>query len=294
MTRDLQGGRERPGGVAKGVKRWLAGTLGRLGLLAPVTDLYLLLRSGRASGPDGGGTRPRGSASPGPPSEEGLPLPPPRLRFSAAGTADVEWFLVSGRAAAELVREILATRPAGSAGPAILDFGCGCGRVLRHLRGIEGARLHGVDWNAAAVRWCGENLPFARVARGRIAPPLPLPGERFDLVYAFSVFTHFPAALQTAWLAELAARLAPGGLLVLSTHGDAFERELSADERRRYRAGELVLREPGLAGTNVCAAYHPPSALERLLPPGLAVDRHEPQGARGNPPQDLWVLRRDG
>jgi SAM-dependent methyltransferase len=263
--------------------------LGRLGLLSPATDLYLLFRARRA-GRSGGGSGPAGGQRR---ADDGLPLPPPGLRLSAAGTPDAGWFLDSGHDAAGLLGEVLVAHAPGGGPFSVLDFGCGSGRVIRHLRDLDGAQLYGVDWNRRAVRWCAAQLPFARFARGGLAPPLP-PGlaARFRLIYAFSVLTHLPEPLQRAWLAELAGRLEERGLLVVSTHGDAFEDQLDPVERRRYRAGELVVREPVVAGTNVCAAYHPPGALERLLPPGLEVAAFEPAGARGNPPQDLWVLTR--
>lgn len=270
------------GRMSKAVKRGVAVALGRLGLLPAATDLYQWFRSRE---------RPRGAETG---VDDGLPLPPAGLRLSAAGTTDPGWFLASGREGAALIGELLAAGEWGTGPRAVLDFGCGCGRVLRHLRAFEGVELHGVDWNPRAVRWCRRHLRFAALERGALGPPLPFSGRRFHLVYAFSVFTHLPERLQVSWLAEIASRLHPGGLLALSTHGEAFEGALRDEERARYRRGELVVREPAVAGTNVCAAYHPRGALERLLPRDLEALEHRPSGARGNPPQDLWLLRKVG
>lgn len=266
------------------LKAWIARAASALGVLPLLTDLYLFLRS-----------RPwtrRADA----PASDGLPLPPAWLRFSSSGTSGTDWFLSSGRQGGLLVRRLAeAAVPGGgdSALPAVLDFGCGCGRVLRHLGDLPASRIRGVDWNRRAIRWCSGNLTHASFAVGGLAPPLPLAAdEDFDLIYAFSVFTHMPEDLQRAWFVELTRRLRVGGLLAISTHGDAFADALSTDERRAYDAGERVVRQPGVAGTNVCAAYHPPGSMAPLLPSGLAVESHEPEGAIGNPPQDLWLLRR--
>jgi SAM-dependent methyltransferase len=267
----------RPG---KLIKRGVARVLGQVGLLPAATDLYLWLRSVPTEDRD------RGDDASG-----GVALPTPALRLSAAGTTDVDWFLRSGRAGAEVVQDLTHLLPSRDRPVSILDFGCGCGRVLRHLGSLEAAQLFGVDWNPRAIRWCHRNLPGAEFAQGGLAPPLPF-GDRFDIVYAFSVFTHLPAELQVAWLREISERLHPEGLLALSTHGDAFATNLVGEEVELYRAGQLVVREPTVAGTNVCASYHPPGSLAKLLPPGLEIVRHEPGGARGNPPQDLWVLRK--
>ena len=215
-------------------------------------------------------------------------MPPPILRLSSAGTTDVDWFLRSGAAAYRLVEE-LGARDART----ILDFGCGCGRVLRHVPPGDRVRYSGVDWNRRAVRWCKRNLAPMRFARSGLAPPLP--GDlapRFELVYSFSVFTHLTEDLQAPWLAELASRLEPPGVLLVSTHGKSYLSDLSAEERARFEAGELVVRQPRVAGTNVCAAYPPVEAMRRVVPPGLEVVEHRPAGALGNPTQDLWVLRR--
>ena len=91
-------------------------------------------------------TSPEPRARATPPADE-LPLPPDVLRLMVAGTDDAEWFLTAGRRAAESLAAVLA-----KAGVAlhqcrrVLDFGCGCGRVIRHLRHLP-ADLHGCDTN---------------------------------------------------------------------------------------------------------------------------------------------------
>ena len=271
------------------MKRILARVASRLGLLASATDAFLYLRSilQRPSG------APTARAAP---AADGLPMPPASLRFSSAGTDDEHWFLESGRLGAAVISEILQEFGHPLDRPfRILDFGCGCGRVLRQLRHVD-AQLTGSDWNRRAVRWCKAHLRFAEFRVGRREPPPQSSGAdesaSFNLIYAFSVFTHMPAELQRDWLLEFTERLVAGGLLVLSTHGDAFIDQLDEAERASYRRGELVVRSPDASGTNVCASYHPRGAFEALVPEELEIVCFRPEGALGNPPQDLWVLRR--
>src|SRR5437762_5272249 len=93
---------------------------------------------------------------------DALPIPPERLILSVAGTADAGWFLESGARAAAAIRTALE-----SAGvrldsvSAMLDFGCGCGRVLRHWASL-GTAVYGCDLSPAHVRWCRRNLRFGR------------------------------------------------------------------------------------------------------------------------------------
>ena len=173
----------------------------------------------------------------------------------------------------------------------ILDFGCGCGRVIRHLGRVP-ADLHGSDANATLAAWCRENLPFGRYAVNGLAPPLPYEDGAFDLVYTMSVFTHLPAHLQRPWLDELRRVVEPGGRLLLTTHGERYVERLTPGERRRFAAGELVVRWGEVAGTNLCTAFHPAEYVRGLVRPGWELEELVAEGARGNPHQDLVVLRR--
>jgi 2-polyprenyl-3-methyl-5-hydroxy-6-metoxy-1,4-benzoquinol methylase len=221
-----------------------------------------------------------------------LPLPPRRLMVRVAGTPDADWFLRSGQVSAEIVREAATRhgRPLEEVG-SLLDFGCGCGRVTRWWRELD-AEVHASDADARAIEWCRANLRFGRFAVNDLAPPLGYSDASFDLVYALSVLTHLTEELQRPWMEELRRVLRPGGLLVLSTHGERYLERLSAAERARFEAGELVVRWGGVAGTNLCTTFHPRSYLQRLAEDFELVE-HVPEGATGNPHQDLSVLRRD-
>lgn len=193
---------------------------------------------------------------------DGLPVPPPRLRYLVAGTPGARYFLESGREAAQTLAGFLAE--AGyplERRRSILDFGCGCGRILRRFT-RAGPRLSGCDLNPKLVAWCRANLPGEAFETNEVEPPLPFADASFDLVYAFSVFTHLPEALQRPWLVELGRVLEPGGILLLSTHGEATAWRLTAPERQRFDRGELVVRAGRAAGTNRCVVYHPRERLE--------------------------------
>jgi SAM-dependent methyltransferase len=255
--------------------------LRRLGLLRPAYRAYEALNALRAAG------RPARAA------EDGLPVPPPRLIVRVAGTADVDWFLDSGRLAAESVRAPLERQGRRIAElDALLDFGCGCGRVTRHWAPLERTAVHGADANEHAIAWCRANLPFARFTSNGLAPPLDHADGSFDLVYALSVFTHLPEDLQHAWMHELERLLRPGGFLLLTTHGERYRERLGPNEQAAFDAGRLVVRWPEGAGTNLCSAFHPPSYVKDRLAAGLEVAEFQPEGAKGNPHQDLYLLRK--
>ena len=224
---------------------------------------------------------------------EGQRLPPVRLRFKVAGTANAEHFLDGGRKAAESLRALLAAhgQPLEGQTP-VLDFGCGCGRVLLHLKGL--AELYGCDYNPELVRWCTQYLPGALVVRNNLAPPLPFETGQFRLVYALSVFTHMPEDLAGRWMAEMQRVLAPGGFVAFSTHGEHYLPLLGEKERQTFLSGMPVVRFRNAAGANLCSAYHPRVYVERVLARGLEPVAYEPRGALGNPQQDLYLFRKPG
>jgi SAM-dependent methyltransferase len=224
---------------------------------------------------------------------DGLPLPSPRLMVMTAGTADPDWFLESGRRSADSVRETLAHNGVQvETFRAMLDFGCGCGRVLRHWARLRNTEMHGSDYNLAPIRWCRRALPFARFTNNGLRPPLPFPDARFDFAYALSVFTHLPPELERTWMAELRRVVRPGGYLLITTHGEHFMALLTAAERDGFLAGRAVVRCSEVAGTNLCVAYHPAAYVRRELASRFEVVEEIPEGARGNPGQDVYLLRR--
>jgi len=222
---------------------------------------------------------------------DGLPVPPASLRQLTTASPSIAWFLESGRVGADSIRTLLDRHEIDPRGlRRLLDFGCGCGRVLRHWADT-GIAVEGCDYNAALVAWCQRHLPFARVERNGLEPPLPYPAGRFALVYALSVFTHLPDALQDPWIAELHRVIAPGGHLIVSTHGEGCLDALTPAERRRFAAGELVVRNETEPGSNRCGVFASPDHIRRRFAPRFAVVEHRTRGALGNPPQDLVLLR---
>lgn len=72
----------------------------------------------------------------------------------------------------------------------------------------------------------------------RPEPPLTFESGYFDVVSSFSVFTHLNERLQDLWLLEIARVLKPGGIVILSVHGERAAAGLDKD-------GAVILREPG-------------------------------------------------
>jgi SAM-dependent methyltransferase len=110
---------------------------------------------------------------------------------------------------------------------AVLEFGCGTARMLRHFRCIDGVRLVGTDLNPDMIDWCSENVPGIEFHRNDLEPPLQFASDAsFDLILAVSVFTHIPRDLQMRWLQEIKRVLHPTGVFLCTVLGNAAKRTL--------------------------------------------------------------------
>ena len=142
----------------------------------------------------------------------GLPVPPDELIELVADDKEVLWFLRGGKKAAESIVSSLARVGLNLEDfESVLDFGCGCGRVVRYWKDLDGPAIYGSDFNSKLIEWCQENLRFAKFTVNGLEPPLEYPDDFFDFIYALSVFTHLTEELQDAWVVELARVLRPGG-----------------------------------------------------------------------------------
>lgn len=266
-----------------GRRRSILDAFDRVRLARPAVRLYELalaarsdLKGRRAVGPDG------------------LPLPPARLRTQIGPLhADADFFLESGRHNADLIRGLLSEQGTSvdDVG-ALLDWGCGCGRLLRHWNGLQHAGVFGCDIDQRMVTWCNENLPFAEARVNDLSPPLPYEDGMFGLAYAFSVMTHLSRELQDAWMRELLRVLRPGGLLLISTLGEyyASRNRLTPDERASFDRGKLVVLYERSAGTSLCSAYHPPEYVRRELARDFDHVAHRPAADDGK--HDIHLLRK--
>jgi len=168
-----------------------------------------------------------------PQSAESLARYPPD-RFYYRAYKDVTAFL------SVLERHSFNFRTAG----AILELGCGSARLLRLLRCIEGVRLVGADINPACVEWCKGNVSGPEYYVNQAVPPLAFArAGTFDLVWAYSVFTHIPSELQRAWLEEIRRVLRTGGIFLCTVIGQKHgQHQLSGEDYQTLaQNGELML-----------------------------------------------------
>jgi SAM-dependent methyltransferase len=105
---------------------------------------------------------------------------------------------------------------------AILDFGCGAGRLIQYIPVVAHPRVHGCDVNAALIEYVKQKFPAITSKVNNFNPPLAYADETFDLVYSFSVFSHLTQESELCWLEELSRVGTRNALYLITVHGDHF------------------------------------------------------------------------
>jgi SAM-dependent methyltransferase len=223
------------------------------------------------------------------------PLPPARLRRRVSSTSSRREFEDVGRRVADDVLGAFRRNGRDEGGfPRWLDFGCGAGRVSRHLLPApEVGELHGADVDGRLVRWSRKHLPRGEFRKIEPAPPTSYRGGFFDVAVVVSIFTHFDEETGRRWAAELARVLRPGGLMIVSTHAPSIAPSIPLDAASRARLAETgFLFVPGRGTFNEDAAFHSEEYLKREWSPWFELVEHAQHGLAGF--QDLSVWRRKG
>jgi SAM-dependent methyltransferase len=222
--------------------------------------------------------------------------PPAKLISRVHGTPDASGFENVGKKVALDIYSAVNAHLELKAPLRILDFGCGCGRVLSYMKEIAPhAIFHASDIDEEAIDWCRGNYR-GEVQSGRFIftvnrdlPPLPFDRGYFDFVYGISVFTHLPEDLQLEWLGELNRITRPGGLLVISIASDILIRKHLTPENIRMLDGKGFYYFPygGTDGlpTYYQAAWHTRAYVEKVWSKYFKIIEHTASGIAGH--QDL-------
>jgi SAM-dependent methyltransferase len=105
----------------------------------------------------------------------------------------------------------------------VLDFGCGWGRIARFFyRDVFPENLFLSDHYHLAIDLCRSTGMYGNLILNPSAPPSCFRDEHFDLIFAFSVFSHLSEPMANQWIEELCRILKPGGYLVFTTQMRSF------------------------------------------------------------------------
>jgi ubiquinone/menaquinone biosynthesis C-methylase UbiE len=152
----------------------------------------------------------------------------------------------------------------------MLEMGCATGRVLRHFA-VQSSipEIWGTDINHRHVRWLTDHMPaHVRPMAVPTLPSLPVEDNYFDLITAFSVFTHIDT-FETSHIAEIRRALKPGGMAYLTiTNENTWDAMRGpSDNPAKNLAKRLSDSVPDFA-----------TALKHPLPSGRSDFRHSQVG----------------
>lgn len=226
----------------------------------------------------------------------GFAVPPEHLAFDALNHVDWQRYLATGLQHARMFARIMGQHLPAASPVSVLEWGCGPGRLIRHLPQLLAGRdlqLTGADYNPESIAWCRAHLPGTRFVENALRPPLPLADASFDVIYNFSVFTHLSEPVQQAWTAELRRVLKPGGLFICTTHGDNYRHLLTTEaEHQAYEQGLQVEQGRYLEGRKWFLAIHPPACVRTRLLAGFEAVQQVTTLEEDGVLQDVWTARR--
>lgn len=225
---------------------------------------------------------------------DGLPLPSKDLVFLVTGQYDQLAFYNNSIVGIQCIKEI-AEKNGIKLNDLhfVLDFGCGCGRIVRHWKNYQSTQLTGVDYNPIFLDFCRKAFPFAKFGINHFDKPLNCEDNKFDFIYAISVFTHLSEDLQFFWINELRRVLKPGGYIYMTTHGKSRINapHLTESDRENFMKGTLIIYNEIMKGTNYCGTYHPETYVRNILAKDFTIVDFIPDGAK-DAGQDVYLLQK--
>jgi len=167
-------------------------------------------------------------------------LPPAYFIYETFGLAYEQYYMVSEETAKWLISYF--KKHIKLHNISILDWGCGPGRIIRHIPLLldKSCHCYGSDYNAKYIQWCSNNIPEVTFKPNSLEPPLPFEDHTFDIVYGISIFTHLSEKMYYAWFDELFRVLKPGGILLLTLQGNAFKSKLPVSKLKIFDQGYMV------------------------------------------------------
>ncbi|GAB4244281.1 MAG: hypothetical protein Kow0027_03890 [Saprospiraceae bacterium] len=95
------------------------------------------------------------------------------------------------------------------------------------------------------------------------------------------------------WINELNRVLKPGGLLLVTTQGDAFRVKLTAAELKQFNDGKLVVRGAVKEGHRTFSAFQPKQYMLWLFEKMLVLEHQTPVPEDGKEPHRMFGLSKN-
>jgi cyclopropane fatty-acyl-phospholipid synthase-like methyltransferase len=227
----------------------------------------------------------------------GTPLPPLRLRAGGAYFRDNAAFVEGGRRDARRLAQYAHL----SSESAILDIGCGAGRLavgvweeigpVRRYLGIDVSR-DAVDWDRRHLSRQDPRMQFRHldIANDRYnrnghgaaaSTTLPVDADAFDVVYAYSVFSHMRGSEVAHYLHQVRRALREEGIAMFTAF---VERDVPEEEVNPTDYGQQAWQ-----GALHCVRFKRGYFEAAIATAGLGVHKFEHGGETDG--QSLYIVR---
>ena len=176
----------------------------------------------------------------------------------------------------------------------ILDWGCGPGRIIRHLPNVvpTTCSLYGSDYNISYIKWCKKNIPEVTFKENKLLPPLDFKNNFFDVVYGISIFTHLSEEMHYRWFSELLRVTRPGGIIFITLQGGVFKTKLLDSQILRFDKGELIVKANTKEGHRTFCAFHPTSFVKKLIGNNEILEHVPGVNLNRKFQQDIWIIKK--
>jgi len=104
----------------------------------------------------------------------------------------------------------------------LLEFASGYGRLTRHLISNPMFELSCCDIHDEAINFLEDTFSVSTF-KSSLTPNEFKIQDKYDVVFALSFFSHIPKKYWQQWLQVLFDQVAPGGLLIFTTHGSTSQ-----------------------------------------------------------------------
>jgi SAM-dependent methyltransferase len=238
-------------------------------------------------------------------SVPGIPGRLHRNDFMLGGSDEksIRNYVTSGRSDLDAVeRAVVASGVVDLSAKRWLEVGCGYGRVVRFLtERVPATSVWVTDVLSESVEFCEQELGVNGINDLRADGAL---DASFDVIYLISVLTHLPLASAAPLIETLTELLAPGGVLVVTTHGPEllvepgrYGPELAAQKAGINedfdRVGACYRPYSHSKDDSYGVAWHSESYLRMMVTDAskgrLAAEYFAPRGLSGH--QDVYAFR---
>ena len=178
----------------------------------------------------------------------------------------------------------------------ILEWGCGVGRIIRHIPDLveKNSIFFGIDINEKMINWNSANISNINFQKIDYCTPTFFDKNEFNLVFALSVFTHIEFKFQADWLAEIQRITSDNGIFLFTTHGKKYEINLDPNEKEiLHNQGALTI-DYKQKGHRMMSTYNNYESFKIVVQDYFEILEYYsgveyPEKAGG---QDLWIVRK--